>query len=643
MLRSTLLSAALVCCSAAQPSIDQVLDSLDKVQKIEAIAMSPDGHRLAWVQKHLYWTELGAANTPRRLTACPGDCAETGPAWSPDGSRLAFLSDADKKGQAQVYVAAIGKKEGKPKRLTNLTGHFEDVRWSPDGRSIAVLFTENAPRSLGPVEAVIPEVGVIDEKVFIQRIALIDPDSGAVRQLTPAKLHVFEYGWSPDSKRLVYDAAPPPGDDNWYTAELYSIDAANGEVRNLLKPGMQMANPRWSPDGKTIAFIGGLMSDEGVTGGDIYTMPAEGGPARDIMPGSKSSPGWFEWSPSSDSLLVVDHAAGTTLIENMDLEGQRKVLWSGAETIEFSGNAAASAVVRSSWSIAPEIWAGPTGRWEQITHANADQKPMWGEAKSIEWKSDHFQVQGWLLLPRGFIAGRQYPLIVVPHGGPSGEKRPAWPSPFFDLSVLSGRGYFVFYPNFRGSYGQGEAFTRANVKDFGHGDLRDILAGIDKVAAEYPIDEKRIGIAGWSYGGYMTMWAVTQTDRFRAAIAGAGLSNWQSYYGENSIDQWMIPFFGASVYDDPEVYARSSPMAFIKNVKTPTLVVVGERDGEVPEPQSREFWHGLKTIGIDTQLVIYEGEGHRFHDPGHMRDVMRRTAAWFDRYMPASQSAEPTR
>ena len=246
-------------------------------------------------------------------------------------------------------------------------------------------------------------------------------------------------------------------------------------------------------------------------------------------------------------------------------------------------------------------------------------------------------MQGWLILPVNYDARRRYPMVVAPHGGPGSEKRPSWPRTFFDLTTLSSQGYFVFYPNFRGSFGQGETFTRANVKDFGYGDLRDILAGVDKVVREYPVDERRIGIAGWSYGGYMTMWAVTQTHRFRTAVSGAGLSDWLSYYGENSIDQWMVPFFGASVYDDPAVYARSSPITFVKNVTTPTLVMVGQLDGEVPAPQSREFWHALKTFGVKTELVIYAGEGHGFHDPEHMRDLMRRTVAWFNQEMPAAE------
>jgi dipeptidyl aminopeptidase/acylaminoacyl peptidase len=211
--------------------------------------------------------------------------------------------------------------------------------------------------------------------------------------------------------------------------------------------------------------------------------------------------------------------------------------------------------------------------------------------------------------------------------------RPVWPGSFFDFTVLSHFGYFVLRPNPRGSFGQGEAFTRGNVKDFGYGDLRDILAGVDDVVKHFPVDPRRIGIGGWSYGGYMTMWAVTQTHRFHAAVAGAGIANWQSYYGENDIDQWLIPFFGASVYDDPAVYAKSSPINFIKNVKTPTLILVGDRDGECPTPQSFEFWHALETLGVENRFVVYPNEGHMIYDPAHQRDIMQRTLEWYDRLL----------
>ena len=199
--------------------------------------------------------------------------------------------------------------------------------------------------------------------------------------------------------------------------------------------------------------------------------------------------------------------------------------------------------------------------------------------------------------------------------------------------MLPSQGYCVLLPNPRGSYGNGEAFTQANIKDFGNGDLRDILAGVDAAVAQAPIDGNRVGIIGWSYGGYMTMWAVTQTGRFKAAVAGAGIASWQSYYGQNKIDQWMIPFFGASVYDDPAVYAKSSPITFIKKAKTPTLVLHGDRDSEVPTPQGYEFWHALKSIGVPTELVIYPGEGHAISQREHIHDIERRLVAWFDKYL----------
>jgi dipeptidyl aminopeptidase/acylaminoacyl peptidase len=417
--------------------------------------------------------------------------------------------------------------------------------------------------------------------------------------------------------------------------------AAKGEVQEIFKPTMQIAVPRWSPDGKTIAFIGGLMSDEGANGGEIFTVAASGGPARNRTPGMAASASWLAWQQSSDQILFAEHVGGGSGIATLSLDkGEVSLKWMGAETIAADGGSPAlsvsrdgktSALIRHTFDRAPEVWAGPVGDWKQITHGNRAARTHWGEAKSLRWKSDAWDVQGWLLYPCNFDSKKRYPMIVSVHGGPASARRPAWPGTFFDLSVLANEGYFVFFPNPRGSFGQGEEFTRANVKDFGYGDLRDILKGIDTVVKTAPVDENRLGIAGWSYGGYMTMWAVTQTTRFRTAVAGAGIANWQSYYGQNGIDQWLLPYFGATAYDDTAVYARSSPITFIKRVRTPTLVLVGERDAECPVPQSREFWHALKTLGVPTQLVVYPGEGHGFASPKHRRDVMRRTVSWLDK------------
>ncbi len=577
-----------------------------------------------------------ASAAPRRLT----DPAKSvhGLAWSRDG-KLAFVSSADSSGQLQLFVS---DKPGraKPRKVTEIEGYLERPQWSPDGRSLALLWIAGATRVPSPVEAVAADSGVVSSKIFEQRLALVNLTTREVRPISPADMYVYEFDWSPDGKNLAYLAAPGAGDDNWYIAELFAIDAESGAVRKILKPlvDMQVANVRWSPDGQNIAFIGGLMSDEGSTGGDIYAVPAAGGALRDLTPNRKSSPNWFRWTPSSKQILMTESTGGQMSVATLDLaSGSVESLWKGAETLTFSGDATASAVVRTSWNRAPEVWAGRPGDWKQLTHANDASHADWGEVKSLEWKSDNFDVQGWLMLPEPYDPAKHYPMVVMVHGGPAAETRPGWPRPGLPLQLLSAQGYFVFMPNPRGSYGRGEEFTRANVRDFGYGDLRDVLAGVDAAEKMYPIDDRRIGIAGWSYGGYMTMWTVTQTNRFRAAFAGAGIANWQSYYGENAIDQWMIPYFGASVYDDPAVYAKSSPITFIKNVKTPTLVVVGERDGECPPPQSYEFWHALKTLGVKTEFVLYPGEGHGFRKPEDSRDVFERLVKWFQDNMPATE------
>jgi dipeptidyl aminopeptidase/acylaminoacyl peptidase len=271
-----------------------------------------------------------------------------------------------------------------------------------------------------------------------------------------------------------------------------------------------------------------------------------------------------------------------------------------------------------------------------LKHNAAVASAPWGPAENIHWRSDEFEVQGWLVAPPHVDPSRKYPLVVWVHGGPAWLTAPSWPRPAEDYPtlLLASHDYYLFFPNPRGSAGSGEKFKQANIKDFGGGDLRDILAGVKQVVQTHPIDDDRVGLTGWSYGGYMTMWALTQTHRFRAGVVGAGLANWQSYYGQNGIDEWMLPYFGASVYDDPAVYAKSSPINFVKNVKTPALILVGDSDVECPPPQSYEYWHALKTFGVKTQLVIYPNEGHQFQDPEHVIDLMQRLQGWFDDNMP---------
>jgi dipeptidyl aminopeptidase/acylaminoacyl peptidase len=667
--------------------VEEVLRGLNRGHGAGQVAISPDGKKLAWVQGGRGGGQIMMAppddlSKPERVIVTKSEekCSENSITWEPDSKALAFLSNCgDESGQEQLFLSRL---DGNPaKRLTDLKGYVEQPAFSPDGSKIAFLYVKGATRPAGALAAMKPPAGVIGEdNIEVQRVAMVRADAGAATptELTPANLHAYEFDWSPDSKQLAYIAAEPPGENNWWVAKLYT-QKLDGQPHPILAPaevngplhGLQIAVPRWSPDGQYIAFIGGLMSDQGSTGGDVWIVSAKGGEPRDLTRGRPTSPAWVTWG-SNDYLFVSELAGGNSQlirmkVDNAVRDGSKPPTFGspifsipgsvgdGRWSHSLSGTADRSLFVftASNFAHPPEIYGAKPGTVMtsglegvmQLSHWNDGIRPGWGKAESLSWKSDSFRVQGWLLFPKDYDPQKKYPLIVEVHGGPAAAVVARWGGGGgLSGTSFSALGYFVLMPNPRGSFGQGEAFTEANRKDFGYGDLRDILAGVDTAEAKYPIDPQRVGITGWSYGGFMTMFAVTQTQRFKAAVAGAGLSNWQSYYGENSIDQWMIPYFGASVYDDPAVYARSSAINFIKQAHTPTLVVVGDRDGECPAPQSYEFWHALRDQHVPTELVVYPNEGHGFVNPEHRRDVMDRAVEWFARYMPAeSQNSKASR
>ena len=647
----------------ARPALDAAIAQFARLTELRDVALSPDGQHLAWGQSLqgkdgalpdksiLFLLDLARPGAkPLKLSACTrkGGCDEGAPVFSPDSRSLAFLSDAAKAGQRQLFVASSAG--GPAKALTTLVGATSDPRWSPDSTQVALLVVEGDADAAGPLGPAAREVGVMQEVIHERRIAVVpapggakgSAQRGAAKLVSPDDLFVYEYDWSPDGQRFVYAGAHGSGDDNWWVAELFTQATSGGAATSILKPAFQIAQPRWSPDGKSVAFIGGLMSDEGLTGGDLFVLLLSGGAPRNVTDGRKSSMGWFQWA-GPDAMLVAEWAQGETALSRLRVsDGAFQQVFRGAQhpgpdqyalSLCLAADGETAAFISQDWNKPQEVFTDKLsvdGPATQRSHANDGQKPAWGEVRSLRWQSDGFDEQGWLVAPAKVEPGQTYPMITAVHGGPSW----AVPAHFTQEAALyASAGYYLFLPNPRGSFGQGEAYTRANVKDFGGGDLRDILAGVDAALKAAPIDPARLGLTGWSYGGYMTMWAVTQTQRFAAAVAGAGIANWQSYYGQNKIDTWMLPFFGASIYDDPAVYRRASPIEFIKSAKTPTLILQGERDAEVPAAQALEFWHALKALRIPTQLVIYEGEGHVFRKPVNKRDKAARMLGWFDQHL----------
>jgi dipeptidyl aminopeptidase/acylaminoacyl peptidase len=633
--------------SAAPPSMRDVLSAAYAVRDLSGVSLTSDGGAVAWEEsfhdperllsslesRALYVQRLDGGPQVRLTAGSPNVYYdEENPVWSPDGREIAFLSDARSPGQLQLFIADAGGLH--PRQIGNLRGNVQRLTWSPSGNALAVLYIAAAHRRAGALAPGARDVGVIGTTVDEQRLAIYSVANGAMRLLTPADTYVYEYGWSPDGSQVAVTYAKGSGDNNWWIARLARVDVTTGAMHDLLAPTYQINDPQWSPDGSQIAIIGGVMSDFGSTGGDLYLVNAQTGESRDVTPGAALSVQSLRWKDAS-AIDLVAHVSGAMHLMRLNVTtGQITTLTQRDESLwswSRAKRADVVALVRASFQDPPEVWAGPPQALRQISNSNARATRLYGKAVSLQWQNDGYTIQGWLIYPLDFDARRRYPMVTMVHGGPSAQTVPSFGSR--NISALASRGYFVFMPNPRGSFGRGESFTRANVKDFGYGDWRDILAGIDAAVKAAPIDPNRLGLMGWSYGGYMAMWGETQTARFKAIVAGAGIVNWQSYYGQNKIDQWMIPFFGASVYQDPAVYAKSSPITFIEQSKTPVLILQGERDEEVPAPQAFEFWHAMETLAVPTKLIVYADEGHAPQKIADQIDILTQTVAWFDRFL----------
>lgn len=643
--------------AGAQSALAQNAPAERLVHRFLTVEISPDAQRVASVEGDS--SKSGGAPTVRDLVirqartgaavtvAMPcgrvQECWPDSPTWSPDGKRLAFTLRTPGTHARSIY--AVSSDGSSLTKLLDFSGTIDHLRSMPDGR-LAMLAIQNATKEVGATQAGAPIAGDLDAPPPEQRIAILE--NGALTWISPPNLFVYEYDWRGKDQGFVGTAAPGDGDNNWWTAKLYAFPESGSGTRVIYAPTdekQQLAMPKVSRDGSMVAFIAGIMSDFGSTGGDVYTLSLDGGTPTDLTPDMHASATAVAWR--CDGHLQAEFLAGDKnqfadlgLPARSPTQGKKpptaRIVWSGEESLGDRARGISTACpsgitadAHESFTQPPEIEIGPVGHWRNLTSANAGLS-LPARAQSVWWKNDGLDVQGWLLLPAH--GEGKLPLITVVHGGPAAASTPNFMGPGIARTLLE-HGYALFLPNPRGSYGQGERFTLANVRDFGHGDLRDILAGIDAAAQVAPIDRVRLGLTGGSYGGFMSMWAVTQTNRFKAAVAAAGISDWLSYYGENGIDAWMIPYFGKSAYDDPAVYEASSAINYIHNVKTPTFAYVGEHDIECPAPQTQEFWHAMKAMNVPTSIMIYPGEGHGLREPEHLADAEQRTLAWFDKYL----------
>lgn len=619
-------------------------EKIIRMKRLSNVQLSPDGKKVAYVlrsldeEKHRFTTDIYIADVKTgvslQMTYNPEN--DSSPQWSPDGSRVAFLSNREQRNQIWI-ISTTG---GEAYQLTELKdGVSGSICWSPDGQKIAFL----TPRELSDEEKKARDEKrdeiVVDETMRLNQVAIIVVDSGDIQRLTDGKTYVSSPSWSPDNKMIAFVSRPSTDIDDLFLSKIYIIQSSGGTPKRLTNTkALTEMSPQWSPDGKHIAFSAGPGYDLWADPDDVYFVPAEGGSPTNLTSQLDRSETVVRWAKDSRNIVFRFGSKTFTQIGKVDIQSKKIDILIPKEKIipdvSISPALDIMAFVMTDPESPPDLWAGDINLKEPrlLVQSNPDiEKLKLGKTKVIQWKSfDGKTIEGVLVLPVGYKKGQRVPLIVEPHGGPMGVRTVAF-NPVWQM--FAGAGYVVFAPNFRGSGYHGREFVRANIGDWGGGDYKDIMAGVDYLIKEGIADEAKLGIEGWSYGGFMTNWVITHTDRFKAAVSGAGLSNLESFYGTTDIQGFMEYYHKGFPWSSREIYRSSSPLTSTFKVKTPVLILHGEEDVRVPISQSEELYYYLKKSGVTVRFVRYPGEGHGLREPQHQIDRYTRMLNWFNTHI----------
>jgi dipeptidyl aminopeptidase/acylaminoacyl peptidase len=562
--------------------------------------------------------------------------SESAPRWSPDGKQLGFLSNREGE-QQQVYLMRADGGEGWA--VTKGKRSVKSFEWSPNGKQIAFLAPDAKSEAEEKKEKDKDDAHLVDKEDKRARLWLLDIATAETRALTKPSWEISELAWIPGGDGLILKATDQPESDQ-YTEQIFSIAASDGAMKQLVKPRGPFGELRVSANGKTISYVGSR--EDGPDPHDLLLLPAGGHAARNLTGASLDRPVEdYHWQKDG-SVAIVAANGFSTLFVTFSGDGSRHDLApSPAPTGSFSlAPGGEIAFVSQNGTQPQELWLwDQKTQPQQISHLNDSWKQYTLSAPEYyKYKSfDGTEIEAALLKPQGYDGKSKLPLIALIHGGPTGrwsESIDTWGQ------LLATHGYAVFYPNIRGSVGYGHKFVESNRGDWGGGDFKDVMAGVKDLVDRGVADPNKLGIGGWSYGGYMAEWAITQTNDFKVGVSGAGMANLISEFGTEDHpagDEW---FYGVP-WEKPEGFLNSSPFIHLKNAKTPTLVLQGDADTIDPLGQSQELYRGLKRYGVETQLVVYPREPHGFHEEKHLLDRLNRILAWYDKYLKESPAATP--
>jgi dipeptidyl aminopeptidase/acylaminoacyl peptidase len=633
-------------------------DDIMALKTVGGTAISPDGKQALYTLSYAdmkenerrteIWIVATDSSKPRRFTSGKNDGS---PQWSPDGQMIAFISTRGTGEAARPQVYLISPFGGEAEKLTDSKTGVGSFVWSPDSKRIAYVAQRPLTDAEEKKQKDKDDVQVVDANFRFSHLWAIDVIGTASGSERAKAVEIVKNDWvvsdpqfSPDGKRVSFTVNPTPKADDGQMSDIYIANAdGSGSPRKLHENEGPDNAARWSPDGKWIAFAS-RPAKKGLLGfANLYIISAEGGAARLVAPNHDAPAPTVTWSRDGSTLYFSEtHRTTSQIFSVPSAGGEVKMISSGDAIlggVSFAPSVDKIAFTRSDLQRPADVYVSSLSNFNptKLTDHNPQINDIaLGRGEVIRWKSkDGMEIEGVLVYPVGYEAGKRYPTIANIHGGPSGVWTQAFPGTHGNYAhIWAGKGWAVFLPNVRGSSGYGEKFLMANYRDWGGGDYWDIQTGLDELVKRGIADPDRMGQTGWSYGGYMTAWTLTQTNRFKAVMVGAGLTNMFSMYSTNDLQRTLEGYFGAEPWDDLEAYwTKASAMAHIKKAKTPTLILHGANDLRVPVGQAQELYMGLKKNDVPAQLVFFPREGHGLQEPRHQLDKMKREYAHFSKHV----------
>jgi dipeptidyl aminopeptidase/acylaminoacyl peptidase len=652
--------AAQCICAAGLQAQDRTMDlsDLGRYVGLSSPALSPDGMWVAVVVSRVNYADNrferslvlvdAASGAQRALTGANENVGK--PQWSPRGHQLAWLGSAEG-GPEQIYLLSMPDQDTRAVRLTDVATGVQSFAWQPNAESIAFLSPEPRPVKVGEERhnqsfEVTDNDALATEPPVSSHVWLVPASGGVPRRLTAGTQSVTGIAWLRDGNTIAFASQPRPHNSPTDFAEfthlssktnaLKTIDREGGNQNVLVPDASIVSAPKVSPKGDLIAFVRFRGPERWTHPQNVAVVPTSGGAARDVTVSLDRDIQDFAWLPDGRGLLVAapDGTQGSLWIQPLSAAARKVQLLPVVHLENLSvSESGAVAFIGSEAELPPELYVmnkiGKKPR--RLTRFNAEiASRLTGRTETVRWHADGFEETGVLTYPPGYQAGRKIPLVLDIHGGPDGTSIEAFD--IFD-QILAARGWAVFKPNYRGSNSQGDAFQSAVINDLGDGPGRDVMAGVAAVKSRGFVDEKRLAVSGWSYGGYMTAWLLGHFDGWRVAVAGAPLVNYLDWYVMSCCNAWAQAVLGGSpwVHDNFARYWQQSPLAYAGHVKTPTLILAHLRDPEVPVSQSYSLYQALRDNGVPVHLVVYPVEGHNLHhDPVHERDTYRRWTDWIE-------------